>query len=233
MSTQTINHRVGQSPALGRQASANAARISIWLSLASLSFLAILHILSPEFDPSWRMISEYALGNYGWVLSLMFITGALSCWVLVLSLTVHVKTLGGKIGLFLLLLTGIGGAMASIFDVRQETMHGVAALIGVPTMPVAAILISLSLIHNPAFANSKRALLITANLTWMILVLMVVSLIILMNGLKQAGIAPGTVPKTLPAGLFAIDGWVNRLLVLINSIWSLTVAGKIIQMSRN
>jgi hypothetical protein len=57
---------------------------------------------------------------------------------------------------------------------------------------------------------------------------MVASLIILMNGFKQAGISPGTVPKTLPSGVLAISGWVNRLLVLINSIWSLTAAGKII-----
>jgi hypothetical protein len=178
------------------------------------------------------MISEYALGNYGWVLSLMFITGALSCWVLVFSLTAHVKTLGGKIGLFLLLLTGIGGAMASIFDVRQETMHGLAALMGVPTMPAAAILISISLTRNPAFENSKKALLLTANLTWIILVLMVVSLITLMNGFKQAGISPGTVPKTLPSGILTLAGWANRLLVIINSIWSLTIAGKIIHESR-
>jgi len=32
-----------------------------------------LHVLSPEFSPSRRVISEYALGHYPWVLSLMFL----------------------------------------------------------------------------------------------------------------------------------------------------------------
>lgn len=55
-----------------------AGRISFAASTASLIFLVALHILSPEFDPSWRMVSEYALGNYSWVLSLMFGSWALS-----------------------------------------------------------------------------------------------------------------------------------------------------------
>lgn len=231
MSTQTINYSVDQ-PVKNLQASAVAARISIYFTIAALALLALLHILSPEFDPSWRMVSEYALGNYGWVLSLMFITWAISSWVLVFSLTPHVKTVAGKIGLFLLILSGIGAAMASIFDVHQEAMHGVAALIGVPTMPVAAMLISVSLIRNPAFASFRKPLLLTANLTWIILVLMVASLMILMHGFKQAGVTPGTVPKVLPAGVIALDGWVNRLLIIIDIFWAITVAGRIIRISR-
>lgn len=40
-------------------------RIAAGLSVAFLGFLLLLHILEPEFDPSWRMISEYELGRYG------------------------------------------------------------------------------------------------------------------------------------------------------------------------
>ena len=28
--------------------------------------LSSLHALSPEFDPSWRVVSEYANGKYEW-----------------------------------------------------------------------------------------------------------------------------------------------------------------------
>jgi hypothetical protein len=232
MPTETINYTINQPGVKNLQASATAARVSIWFAIVSLALLALLHILSPEFDPSWRMISEYALGNYSWVLSLMFITWAVSEWVLVYSLTPHVRTVAGKIGLVCLALSGIGGAMASVFDVHQEAMHGVAALIGVPTMPAAALLISISLTRNPGFKSSKKSLLITANLTWIILVLMVLSLIILMNGMKQAGVTPGTVPKALPAGVIALAGWVNRLLVVIDNIWAITVARRIIRVNR-
>ena len=39
--------------------------------------IAILHVLKPEYDPSWRMISEYSLGRYGWVMRLAFVTMAI------------------------------------------------------------------------------------------------------------------------------------------------------------
>ncbi len=43
------------------------ARVAIGTSVAVLALLAILHILSPEFNPAWRMVSEYANGKYAWV----------------------------------------------------------------------------------------------------------------------------------------------------------------------
>lgn len=42
-----------------------AALLAIALTVIALLLLASLHVLSPEFAPSWRMISEYALGRYG------------------------------------------------------------------------------------------------------------------------------------------------------------------------
>src|SRR5215211_4426717 len=97
-----------------------AARISFAASAMTLVFLGALHVLSPEFDPSWRMVSEYALGNYGWVLSLMFISWAISSWALYFALRPHVKTKAGKVGLIILLIVGLGQLMASIFSVRDE-----------------------------------------------------------------------------------------------------------------
>ncbi|MCR2785538.1 MULTISPECIES: DUF998 domain-containing protein [unclassified Microbacterium] len=40
--------------------------------------IAILHVIEPEYDPSWRMISEYSLGRFGWVMRLAFVTMAIS-----------------------------------------------------------------------------------------------------------------------------------------------------------
>ena len=40
------------------------AKFSIACAVISLLCLLILHFVSPEFDPGWRMISEYALGNH-------------------------------------------------------------------------------------------------------------------------------------------------------------------------
>ena len=63
-----------------------AAWFAIFTNVGAVVLLAALHILSPEFSPSWRMISEYAFGHYGWVLSLMFLCSGVSCWALVLAI---------------------------------------------------------------------------------------------------------------------------------------------------
>jgi hypothetical protein len=56
-----------------------AARWPIAASTAAILFLASVHIRSPEFDPAFRMGSEYANGHYGWVVSLMLASWGLSC----------------------------------------------------------------------------------------------------------------------------------------------------------
>src|SRR5262245_2117868 len=151
--------------------SLTAARLSLVAAVATLILLVALHILSPEIDPSWRMVSEYALGNYGWVLALMFLTWALSCVALFFAIKSQIWTVGGKIGLGFLLAAAVGMSMASIFDVRHN-LHGLAAIIGMPSLPIAAMLTSLSLVRNPAWFPARRWLLWTANLTWLSLVLM-------------------------------------------------------------
>jgi hypothetical protein len=72
------------------------------LTVLAILLLASLHVLSPEFAPSWRMISEYALGRYGWVLSLMFLCLGMSSWALAAGVWFQVRTRAGKVGLWFL-----------------------------------------------------------------------------------------------------------------------------------
>jgi len=65
---------------------APAAWLAIILTAATTLLLASLHVLSPEFAPSWRMVSEYAFGHYGWVLSLMFLSWGISSWALAVAI---------------------------------------------------------------------------------------------------------------------------------------------------
>lgn len=44
----------------------------------TVALVVILHVLEPEYDPSWRMISEYSVGRYGWVMRLAFVAMAIS-----------------------------------------------------------------------------------------------------------------------------------------------------------
>jgi hypothetical protein len=45
--------------------SQTAARLSLAAAATFLVLLVALHFIKPELDPSWRMISEYEIGDYG------------------------------------------------------------------------------------------------------------------------------------------------------------------------
>jgi hypothetical membrane protein len=208
-----------------------AAQFSIAASAVVLLLLASLHVLSPEFDPSWRMVSEYANGGYGWVLSLMFVSWAVSSWALAFAIWPQVATRAGKIGLFLLIAAGIGEAMAAVFDINHP-LHGLAALIGIGSLPIAAMLISVSLGRTEGWTTAKKALLWTANLTWISVLLMAVTFAILIATYTQAGgdmTAESTAITTLPEGVIALVGWANRFLIAVYCAWIITVARQAIR----
>jgi Protein of unknown function (DUF998) len=193
-----------------------AARAAIAAAGAVLLLLAGLHVLSPEFDPSWRVVSEYANGRYGWVLSVMFVFWALSSWALAVSLWSQLNGIGGKIALGFLIAAGVGEAMASVFDINHP-LHGLAGMIGVLSLPAAAMLISLRLGRTQAWSGARNVLLVLANLTWVSLVLMVAALIIMMSGYTWSG-------NKLTPDVIAVVGWANRLLVVVYCLWAITVA---------
>jgi hypothetical protein len=62
-----------------------AGRLAILANGATILLLVTLHVLSSEFSPSWRMVSEYAFGQYAWVLSLMFLSWGIGSWALAVA----------------------------------------------------------------------------------------------------------------------------------------------------
>jgi Protein of unknown function (DUF998) len=182
-----------------RAIAAWAALLSLSASLAALVCLAGLHVLSPEFDPSWRVVSEYALGRHGWALSLMFLAWAISSWGLAIAIRSQLKTIGGQVGLVFLVAAGAGEAMASVFDLRQPAPHNLAAAIAIPSLPIAATLISVCLGRTQLWLPAKRAVLWAANLTWFSLAVMVAALFSLH---RKAGV------------LRVPIGWPNRFLIV-------------------
>jgi len=207
------------------------ARLSLAASIATLLTLAVLHILSPEFAPSWRMVSEYAKGNYSWVLSLMFIFWAISSWILAFAIWSEVNTTAGKVGLYFLIASGIGEAMAAVFDINHS-LHGLASLIGIGSLPIAAMLISTSLGRTDTWSATKKSLLVTANLTWISVILMGITFAILITTYTQAGgdMTSTEVPTTLPDGVIAWVGWANRFLIVAYCAWVINIAWQAINL---
>lgn len=229
-----VNHDSDTPYATGsshHEISAAAARLSIAASAATLLFLAGLHILSPEFGPSWRMVSEYANGHYGWVLSLMFISWAVSSWALAYAIRPQITSPAGKVGLALLIVAGIGEAMASVFDIRHDILHNVAGALGILGLPIAAVLVSVSLGRAPGWSAAKRTLLTLANLTWVSVVLMAASLVLMRHQfIRVTGSLPQHVPTVLPKGVIGLDGWADRLIIGVFCVWAMTVAWKALKL---
>jgi hypothetical protein len=75
-----------------------AALTAAGFGALTLWALSLLHGLSPEFHPSWRMVSEYANGRHGGLLAAMFVSWALSSWLLAYALYPLAATWPAKLG---------------------------------------------------------------------------------------------------------------------------------------
>lgn len=200
-----------------------AARFAIAAAATSALFLLALHALSPEFEVSWRMVSEYANGNYGWLLTAVFITWAMASWTLAIALTPLWTTWLGRFALLFLVLAGLGQMMGGLFDLNHP-LHGAAFAIGVPSLTFAAVLITIALrrtgVHIPMWP---------AHLAWISFLLMAVAMAHFISSVNRAGIdvmaQPGPLAE-LPQGVAVYHGWANRLLFAASYLW-LIVAGSV------
>ena len=59
----------GQCPSLPRMPPASPS----FLEYCCVLLLGSLHLLEPEFNPSWRFLSQYELGEFGWLMRLAFL----------------------------------------------------------------------------------------------------------------------------------------------------------------
>lgn len=198
-----------------------AAWLAIGATLVSALALVALHFLSPQLHPSWRMVSEYANGNHRWVLTVVFLTWALSSFALALALLPSVSGWVGAAGLLFLILAGVGEAMGGLFDINHR-LHGAAFAVGVPALPIAAILLTIAArrtgLHLPVWA---------AVLPILSVAVMAVSMAMLFSSLKAAGITMSADSRplaALPDGVSAWNGWANRLVFATYYLWVILAA---------
>lgn len=199
---------------------------TILLGSISILSLLILHFVSTEFKPSFRIVSEYALGNYKWILTIFFFSWGL-CSIFSGLLLWNIVTTGwAKFGVLLLFVTGVGAIMGGLFDV-QHKLHGLSFGIGVPFLPIGALIITYHLLNKVEWQNHSTTLLISSHSIWISLIFMAVSMFLLFSTLKATGIVygPDSPPLTeLPKGVIGINGWANRLLVLCYILYPVLTA---------
>lgn len=199
--------------------SAQAAWVALAATAVSCGALILLHVVSPEFSPSWRMVSEYANGRAPWLLSVVFFAWAAASFALVFALWPLSASTLGKVGLAFLILAGIGQAMGGAFDINHK-LHGPAAMIGIPSLCIAAVLVTMAMAGR---ADISAPPLWSAHLPWISFALMIATLMMFFGALKAAGVemsGQSEPLKVLPDGVSGYVGWANRLLFAASYLWA-------------
>ena len=199
-----------------------AARAVIVAAAVSLVTLAALHILKPDLHPSRTMISQYALGRHGWVMALCFAAFGVASGSLAVAIVPYVRSLGGRIGTALLLTAAVGLVMAARFPMdpvstppaqmsHSGRMHGVAFMLGVPSMVLAVLVLSFAFDGQVSYTG--WLLKTVAAVIW-------ISLIVMIGIMLRVG--PGKPPD--PNGPERFVGVPNRLLMVAYAVWLMVAA---------
>ncbi len=212
--------------------STTAAYVALSGIVISAAALFTLHVASPEFAPSWRMVSEYANGKWGLLLFVVFAGWAVSSFALMAALWPVTSMTLGKFALLFLFLAGVGQIMGGVFDINHK-LHGPAAMVGIPSLCIAAVLTTLVLAKFEGITAPPTW---SAHLPWISFALMIAAFMLFFSALKSAGVdmSSQTGPlKELPTGVTGYVGWANRLIFAASFLWTGLSALSVLRASPN
>jgi hypothetical protein len=201
-----------------------SAYISIIFAAVFLAILFLLHFLKRELDPSWRMISEYEIGRFGWMMRLAFFCWGASLLALLITIWPSLQPISGTISRWWLVLIVIALFGAGIFKTNPITdrtrnpvniIHTLCGAIVILTFPIAATLAVHSLLHTRLWAANQGLLILGTALAWIGMVAFFASII--MARIKDPSV--GEV-----GGPHVYLGWPNRFLVVTYIVWIIIIA---------
>jgi Protein of unknown function (DUF998) len=164
------------------QASVNAnlrttsffATAAIACFMYSTIALLLMHVLRPDYTLVDHMISDYAVGRYGWVMTSSFLS--MSCGILMLLAGLArcgSASIAGRVGTFLLGFPCIGLVVTAIFptDLEEATtvtrsgnIHNISFLVNVVGILFAVVLLSVSFGSHPRWQSYRRTSFVLASL---------------------------------------------------------------------
>ena len=206
---------------LTRRPGAPALRVATGGAIGLLVIVALLHVVKPELDPSWRFVSEYAVGRLGWLMTLGFLTWAASCLALSVAARPFMTNARGRAGTRVLAIVGVALIVAGHFPQDPVTstpdqattagmLHALASIVGIPGIPIAAMLIASGLSAD----RDNRTVRIAAHGTWISLALMIAYLAF-------------AVPRAGGFDSSVYAGFMNRLVVVAYIVWQLVLARRL------
>jgi hypothetical protein len=191
-----------------------AVRLSLVLTASFVALLLLLHFIEPEFNLG-HMISEYQLGDHGWLMSLAFFCLGASSLLLLSALNstpfVHV----GRIGRWGIMIIGIAYFGAGTFPPLPAPaiggyLHGLSGLIVIFGSPIVFTSISRGVDRSNEGQVATRFIKCATAAVWIGLLLFVSSI----------AISP-TMSTRSSLTLMSIF---NRLMIGTYCVWLIVVA---------
>ena len=145
-----------------------AARIAVAGPVLCLTLVALLHMLEPEVNDS-NAVSEYALGEYGWVMNIAFFAGAAGIGAL--AFVLH-RSLGRSktavAGVVLLAIAAVAWVLLGAGNIDPEgadatthgLIHGLGFFLGLPTRLAAPFVLAAAFRRDERWADYRRPTLV-------------------------------------------------------------------------
>jgi hypothetical protein len=136
-----------------------AAVYSLGAVALAVVLVTLLHQLEPEFDPSWRMLSEYSLGRYGILMRLAFLAGGTS--VIAIAIALAGSAWPASLGLILVAIGPMGAAFVDTDPIttpraqmsRRSNVHAALGSLFILGFPLAATIAGISAASDPAVGS--------------------------------------------------------------------------------
>jgi len=133
-----------------------AAVYALAATALAVGLMALLHVLEPEFDPSWRTLSEYSLGRYGVLMRVAFL--AMGTGVIAAAVALWRVTGPWSLGLVLVAIGPLGAAFIDTDPVttpraqmsRTSNVHAALGALFFLGFPMAATVAGISAALDPA-----------------------------------------------------------------------------------
>jgi Protein of unknown function (DUF998) len=141
-----------------------AARLAVAGPVLCLTLVAVLHVLESEVNDS-DAVSEYALGDFGWLMNVAFFSGAVGIGAL--AFVLHKSLARSKTaiaGIVLLTAAAVAWVFLGAGNIDPEgadatthgLIHGVGFFLGLPTRLAAPLVLAAAFRRDERWADYRR-----------------------------------------------------------------------------
>ena len=154
------------------------------LAYAALALL-LLHLLRPDLAPANHMISEYAVGTFGWVMQSVFVGLSFGCAALLIGLAFNGPTsIAARLGILLLGIASVGLIVSAIYPMdlpgspatRAGEMHDLSFMVNVGSIALAIVLLTASFGSDLRWRSFRRTSIVLFSLIALAFVLQFLTL---------------------------------------------------------